>query len=161
MTFTPETPMEQITAPIFVSPPEQPRKSRTGLLFAGVAATAVFAGAVGGAVGYTLADGNSTTTISVASGGSVAPVAGSIAAVAAAVQPAVVQLNIEGASGDGTGTGFVVSSDGYIVTNNHVAGPAGENGIIDVTFADGSTANGKLVGADRGYDLAVVNVDRT
>jgi putative serine protease PepD len=161
MTVTPETPMEQVTAPIFVAPPEQPRKSRTGVLIAGVAATALFAGAVGGAVGYTLADNNSITTISVASGGSVAPAEGSIAAVAAAVQPAVVQLNIEGTGGEGTGTGFVVSEDGYIVTNNHVAGPAGENGIIDVTFADGSTATGKLVGADPGYDLAVVKVDRT
>jgi len=87
--------------------------------------------------------------------------AGSIAAVAAAVQPSVVQLNVSGADGEGTGTGFVVSGDGYIVTNNHVAGGAGDGGKIDVTFSDGSTATGKLVGADAGYDLAVVKVDRT
>lgn len=165
--FTPEPsgfstqPTEPFTALAAESTSGQPRKSRTGLLFAGVAATAVFAGAVGGAVGYTLADSNSSATITVASGGSVAPAAGSIAAVAAAVQPSVVQLNISGSDGDGTGTGFIVSEDGYIVTNNHVAGPAGEDGSIDVTFADGSTAVGKLVGADPGYDLAVVKVDRS
>lgn len=171
MTITPHTPMNdfnpepsffaaQPTQPLTSFAPEQPRKSRAGLLIAGVAATAVFAGAVGGAVGYTLADGGSTSAITLATGGTVEPAVGSIAAVAAAVQPAVVQLNIAGTDGEGTGTGFVVSSDGYIVTNDHVAGPAGENGTIDITFADGTTATGKLVGSDPGYDLAVVKVDR-
>ena len=171
MTITPHTPIHdsapepstfvyQPTQPFTPLTSEPPRKSRTGLLIAGVAATALFAGAVGGAVGYTVAESNSDTAITVAAGGTVAPAEGSIAAVAAAVQPSVVQLNVSGSDGDGTGTGFVVSEDGYIVTNNHVAGPAGENGTIDVTFADGSTATGKLVGADAGYDLAVVKVDR-
>ncbi len=171
MTITPHTPIQdsapepstfvyQPTQPFTPLTSEPPRKSRTGLLIAGVAATALFAGAVGGAVGYTVAESNSDTAITVAAGGTVAPAEGSIAAVAAAVQPSVVQLNVSGSDGDGTGTGFVVSEDGYIVTNNHVAGPAGENGTIDVTFADGSTATGKLVGADAGYDLAVVKVDR-
>ncbi|MCF8551864.1 MAG: trypsin-like peptidase domain-containing protein [Candidatus Nanopelagicales bacterium] len=171
MTITPHTPIHdsapepstfvyQPTQPFTPLTSEPPRKSRTGLLIAGVAATALFAGAVGGAVGYTVAESNSGTAITVAAGGTVAPAEGSIAAVAAAVQPSVVQLNVSGSDGDGTGTGFVVSEDGYIVTNNHVAGPAGENGTIDVTFADGSTATGKLVGADAGYDLAVVKVDR-
>jgi putative serine protease PepD len=111
-------------------------------------------------VGYTLADSGSTSAISVATTGAVEPAAGSIAAIAAAVQPAVVQLNVAGTDGEGTGTGFVVNSDGYIVTNDHVAGPAGENGTIDITFSDGSTATGKLIGSDSGYDLAVVKVDR-
>ncbi len=164
MTITPHTPMNDFnsepTAPIATFAAQEPRKSRAGLLIAGVAATAVFAGAVGGAVGYTLADSGSSTAITVATGGTVEPEAGSIAAVAAAVQPAVVQLNVAGSDGEGTGTGFVVSGDGYIVTNDHVAGPAGENGTIDITFADGTTATGKLVGSDPGYDLAVVKVDR-
>ncbi len=150
----------QPTQPMTSLSPEQPRRPRAGLLIAGVAATAVFAGAVGGAVGYTLADNGSISAITVAPIGAVEPAAGSIAAVAAAVQPAVVQLNIEGSGGEGTGTGFIVSSDGYIVTNDHVAGPAGENGTIDITFSDGTTATGKLVGSDPGYDLAVVKVDR-
>jgi len=169
MTMTPQAPFNdyfppqtaEATQPIVVTQPEAPRKSRTGALIAGVAVGALFAGTVGGAVGYTLAENNSPSTITVASAGAVAPAAGSIAAVAAAVQPSVVQLNVSGADGEGTGTGFVVSGDGYIVTNNHVAGGAGDGGKIDVTFSDGSTATGKLVGADAGYDLAVVKVDRT
>jgi putative serine protease PepD len=126
-----------------------------------VALTALFGGAVGGAVGYTVAESNSSSSVTIAAGGLVTPAAGSIAAVAAAVQPSVVQLNVSGSKGEGTGTGFVVSSDGYIVTNNHVTGDAGNGGTIEVTFVDGSTATGKLVGADPGYDIAVVKVDRT
>jgi putative serine protease PepD len=155
-----QPPQSAETPPFAAFTTEQPRKSRAGLFIAGVATTAVFAGAVGGAVGYTLADSGSTSAISVATTGAVEPAAGSIAAIAAAVQPAVVQLNVAGTDGEGTGTGFVVSSDGYIVTNDHVAGPAGDNGTIDITFSDGSTATGKLVGSDSGYDLAVVKVDR-
>jgi putative serine protease PepD len=175
MTMTPENPpTDETTMPSFVSPPnyeaptsqgpagEAPKaKSRVGLLITGVAITALFGGAVGGAVGYTVAQGNESSSITVAAGGSVAPTAGSIAAVAAAVQPSVVQLNVSGSQGEGTGTGFVVSSDGYIVTNHHVAGGVGKGGTIDVTFVDGSTATGKLVGSDPGYDIAVVKVDRT
>jgi putative serine protease PepD len=136
-------------------------KSRVGLVITGAAITALFGGAVGGAVGYTVAQSNSSSPIAVLSGGSIEPAAGSVAAVAAAVQPSVVQLNVSGSQGDGTGTGFVVSSDGYIVTNDHVAGDAGNDGTIDVTFIDGSTATGTLVGSDPGYDIAVVKVDRT
>lgn len=88
------------------------------------------------------------------------PADGSIAAVAAAVQPSVVQLDVTGGSGSGTGSGFVLRDDGYIVTNNHVAGPAVDSGSIKVSFADGSTAAGTLVGANPGYDIAVVKVDR-
>ena len=171
MTSTPEIlPMgETTTLTPFNSPPkfsepisQAPKdKSRVGLLITSAALIALFGGAVGGAVGYTVAESNSSSSITVASGGSVTPVAGSIAAVAAAVQPSVVQLNVSGSQGEGTGTGFVVSSDGYIVTNNHVVGDAGNGGKIDVTFVDGSTATGKLVGANPGYDIAVVKVDRS
>lgn len=143
-----------------------PQKSSKGGLIAGAAAIALFAGAMGGGVGYLLAaDSQSATPIASAitnSGGSVSvPVSSGIADIAAAVQPAVVQLNIAGSDGEGTGSGFVISDDGYIITNHHVAGPAGEDGSIEVSFADGSTATGRLVGSDPGYDLAVVKVDRT
>jgi len=170
MTTTPEilSTEETTTLPPINSTPnfsepasEAPKdKSRVGLLITSAALISLFGGAVGGAVGYTVAESNSSSSITVATGGSVTPVAGSIAAVAAAVQPSVVQLNVSGSQGEGTGTGFVVSSDGYIVTNNHVVGDAGNGGTIDVTFVDGSTATGKLVGANPGYDIAVVKVDR-
>jgi 2-alkenal reductase len=54
------------------------------------------------------------------------------------------------------GSGFVWNKDGYIITNNHVAGNASK---IEVRFADGATLPAKLVGADPDSDLAVIKVD--
>ncbi len=143
------------------APAPKPR-NRGALIFAGVCVTALVAGAAGGAVGYVAA--RETVPDVVASAVDTVspslPANGSIAAVAAAVQPAVVQLNVTGANGQGTGSGFIISSDGYLITNNHVAGMASENG-IDVLFADGTKTKGHLVGANAGYDLAVVKVDKT
>jgi len=92
---------------------------------------------------------------------------GEIADLVAAARPSVVLVRTEmeqagpfgGISrGAGAGTGFVLSSDGFIVTNNHVV----ENGTrITVTFADGSEEAATVVAADPSRDLAVVQVDRT
>jgi serine protease Do len=53
------------------------------------------------------------------------------------------------------GSGFVISADGYIVTNNHVIDKADT---IMVTFSDGREMQAKLVGRDRDSDLAVLKV---
>lgn len=56
----------------------------------------------------------------------------------------------------GAGSGFVWDKDGHIVTNNHVVAGADK---IRVTFADGTTVPGEVVGADPDSDLAVLKVD--
>lgn len=56
----------------------------------------------------------------------------------------------------GLGSGFVISEDGYIVTNHHVAGKATE---ISVSFNDGSTLPATLVGSDEATDLALLKVE--
>ncbi|HEY3134578.1 MAG TPA: Do family serine endopeptidase [Blastocatellia bacterium] len=56
----------------------------------------------------------------------------------------------------GTGSGVIISSDGYILTNNHVAGDADQ---INVKLADGREFKARLVGKDRETDLAVVKID--
>jgi serine protease Do len=56
----------------------------------------------------------------------------------------------------GVGSGFIVSPDGYIVTNDHVAGSAT---LITVAFPDGSQLPGTLVGTDPETDIAVVKVE--
>jgi len=124
--------------------------------------TGLLAGTVGGAVGFIAArDTLPAVGIAVTAADSPSAAAdGTIAGVAAAVQPAVVQLNVVAGSGDGTGSGFIISEDGYIITNHHVAGPAAEDGKIEVVFADGKSATGKFIGSNPGYDLAVVKVDR-
>lgn len=58
----------------------------------------------------------------------------------------------------GQGSGFVFADDGYIVTNQHVVEGSDK---ITVTFEDGSTLPGILVGSDAKTDLAVVKVEPT
>ena len=56
----------------------------------------------------------------------------------------------------GTGTGAVISRDGYIVTANHVVADAEE---IEIVFSDGRTASATVVGLDPGTDIAVLHTD--
>lgn len=60
------------------------------------------------------------------------------------------------ATRDGSGSGVVVTSDGYILTNNHVV--AGSRS-VEVTLADGSTARGTVVETEASQDLALIKVD--
>jgi putative serine protease PepD len=60
-------------------------------------------------------------------------------------------------AGDGTGSGFVISDDGYIVTNHHVVRDADT---IELAFSDGSREEAEIVGSSASYDLAVLRVDR-
>ncbi len=66
-----------------------------------------------------------------------------------------------GRDGDGfqrqgsLGSGFVISTDGYIITNNHVIEKADT---ITITFSDGKELQAKLVGRDRDTDIAVLKV---
>ena len=85
---------------------------------------------------------------------------GSIAAIAASTLPAVVSILVEGDTEAGSGSGFIVRPDGYILTNNHVVAVAGDTGSLTVVFQDGSRAEGTLVGTNASYDVAVVKVDR-
>ena len=61
---------------------------------------------------------------------------------------------------EGLGSGVVVDSNGYILTNSHVVGDGNVNR-INVLFEDGSQLPGKLLWNDSLLDLAVVKVDRT
>lgn len=56
----------------------------------------------------------------------------------------------------GVGSGFVIASNGLIVTNHHVVGGADR---LTVTFHDGKKYPGKIIGQDPGTDLALVKVD--
>jgi S1-C subfamily serine protease len=56
------------------------------------------------------------------------------------------------------GSGFVLSADGYIVTNNHVVDGATR---VIVTFSDGTEAEAKIIGTDPYSDLAVIKVEVT
>jgi serine protease Do len=81
------------------------------------------------------------------------------------VAPAVVSIVTESVSYDwfwqavpqtGAGSGIIISSDGYIVTNNHVVEDAQK---VTVTLNDGSAFSATIVGTDAQTDLAVVKID--
>lgn len=86
----------------------------------------------------------------------------SVAGIAAGVLPSVVSIEVTTDEGAGSGSGFVLREDGYVLTNNHVvAGAATGDATLVVMFADGTELPGTVVGATGEYDLAVVKVEAT
>jgi len=77
---------------------------------------------------------------------------GSVEAAAANELPRVVQLRAQ----NGEGSGFLISSDGMIVTNNHVVAEAAQGGQLVAVFQNGKTAKVSVVGRDPDSDVAVV-----
>jgi len=85
----------------------------------------------------------------------------SVAGAVDLVAPAVAHLSVQrrsrgrGGSRSGAGSGFLITPDGYLVTNSHVAGGAAG---VEVTLSDGRTAAAEVVGDDPDSDLAVLKV---
>ncbi|MBF6448459.1 MULTISPECIES: trypsin-like peptidase domain-containing protein [Nocardia] len=139
------------------------RRGRAGLL-AGAVVLALVAGGIGGAVGtlVTRSDNNNAPVNNALNApapvdpASASAPPGSVPAVAQKVLPSVVMIRVAGARAEGEGSGVVLSSDGLILTNNHVASGAGPNAKMEVAFQDGSTANASVVGVDPVSDLAVI-----
>jgi putative serine protease PepD len=178
-------------------PPPQlrsPRKrSRAGALAVGALAIAVVSAGIGGAAASVIEHNGqlAATADGVLSGGAApsvpagnAPV-GNVEQVAAKVVPSVVMLETDLGRQSEEGSGIVLSSDGLILTNNHVVATAANPGHAPtphrgsddggggrepdsnppggppkttVTFSDGRTADFTVVGADPTTDIAVVRV---
>ncbi|MFG3302578.1 trypsin-like peptidase domain-containing protein [Micromonospora chersina] len=131
---------------------QQPaRPSRAGkFIGAGALALALMlgSGVAGGALALAL-DGDHTVTRTY----SAAPVLNSadLPKIAAAVQDSIVTIMTD----SGEGSGVILSADGYVLTNNHVVASASGD-TVKVVFADGKTAQAKIVGTDPKTDLGVV-----
>ncbi len=146
-------------------------RRRTGVLTAAVLAGALVVGGaagVGGAAAYDAfrpsSSSNGSPDISAsprtnASSTNNTTSGTAIEGVAAKVLPSVVQLNVTGQNEAGSGSGIILTSDGTILTNNHVAAVAGDGGTISVSFSDGTTAKARTVGTDPVTDLAVVKAE--
>ena len=155
---TPPVPPAAWTAP---QPPSEPPDRRGGgrsALVGGLVGALVAALVTAGAFLIFGRDGvrrSSSTTA--ARPASVIVRNGDIQAILRKVQPAVVRIDVQGDDGKGTGTGFIVQSDGLIVTNAHVAANSFK---ITVTLADATKATATVLGIDTSHDLAVVKIDR-
>ncbi|GAA3211367.1 S1C family serine protease [Microbacterium terregens] len=82
-------------------------------------------------------------------------------AIAAKVLPSVVTIQASGTNGAGTGSGVILTSDGYVVTNTHVVTLDGAtaDATIRVNTSDGRVYNAEVVGTDPTYDLAVIKLE--
>jgi len=98
---------------------------------------------------------NATTTAA-------SPAAGSsscnVTSIAAQELPSVVTIFAGSGTASGVGSGEVIRSDGYILTNNHVILPAVGGAALQVVFEDGSTSAATITGRDPLTDLAVIRV---
>ncbi|WP_442790028.1 S1C family serine protease [Nocardia sp. CDC160] len=143
--------------------PAPKRSGRTGLV-AGAIVLALLSGGVGGGV-VALVDHNNNTPVAtnaldqpVGKGKAEPAPAGSVQAVAQKVLPSVVMIQVQGTRAEGEGSGVILSSDGLILTNNHVVSGAGQGAKLTVAFNDGSTSPATVVGADPISDIAVIRV---
>ena len=146
-------------------PPPRPADERRGRLLAGVAAVALLvggtAGAVGGVIGADVTENGAGPVSALdqqdpqARQSANLP-AGSVEQVAQRVLPSVVQLQVRGAQLAGEGSGVVLSSDGTILTNNHVIDVAAGGGEITAVLQDGRQVATSIVGRAPNFDLAVL-----
>jgi putative serine protease PepD len=150
-------------------PPTNRTRDRKASRFAvGVALGALVGASVAGGIVAIADHGDGATPV--AATATVTPVAATTNAIAALVknvQPSVVSIHDDVTqtdqfgqtqSGQAAGSGFVLTADGFIVTNNHVIDGATN---ITVDFHDGTTVDAEVVAADPRSDLAVLKVDRT
>jgi len=91
-----------------------------------------------------------------------------VTTIARKVTPSIVNIDVKIASQgtpffntgqqEGTGSGVIYTTDGYIITNNHVVADAQD---INVTLASGQELKAEPVGADPENDIAVIKIDKT
>ncbi|MCT1479281.1 trypsin-like peptidase domain-containing protein, partial [Microbacterium sp. p3-SID336] len=170
------TPYAQQTRPIDGTAPlgfpaaegttSKDQKSRGGTRIAAFIVAAALVGGVAGFGGGALLTGlqdqpssgtaQGPQTVTVNNPGSV----NETTAVATAALPSVVTIEVAGSQEAGSGSGVIISKDGYVLTNTHVVtlGGAVADPTIRVTTSDGRIYEATVVGTDPIYDLAVIKL---
>ncbi|MER7049874.1 S1C family serine protease [Streptomyces jumonjinensis] len=139
--------------------PPHPHRARARRPVALLVAVAIAAAAVGGGTSVLLdrvtgepggggGNGISGTNVSASS-------SGTVAGVAQALMPSTVEIQADNASGQSTGSGVIITSDGEVITNNHVVAGADT---VKVRLNDGSTHTADVIGTDPDLDLALVKL---
>ncbi|KRF32729.1 S1C family serine protease [Yonghaparkia sp. Soil809] len=160
----PPAPPAAAAAPAPAAAPTAPQRSLAPLI-AALAVGALVGGAAGGGIAaWALADrggsmsaptGPASVTVNDPEDATI------VTGVVATAMPSVVTIQVAGGGAQGSGSGVILSDDGYVLTNAHVAtldGAAGDP-TIRVTTADGRLWDATLVGADPIADLAVIRLD--
>ena len=132
-------------------------QSRRGVSPGSVVVLAIIAGIVGGVLGINATGGFFGGTANLVSAtNSVERKPDSVAGLANRVLPSVVSITTGSGS---SGSGFIIVSSGFILTNNHVVEQAAlSKAKIIVTLNNGEEFESKIVGRDASYDLAVLKI---
>ncbi len=143
------------------------RRSGVGMVVVAAAVAAIVGGVSGAGIGVAVYAGSSSNNTAQARSAGPASItvndksdATTITAVAVKASPSVVTINVTGGSEAGTGSGIILSSDGYVLTNTHVVTLDGASADtkIQVETNDGRLLSAKIVGTDPVDDLAVIKV---
>ncbi|MFC8367484.1 S1C family serine protease [Streptomyces sp. NPDC057239] len=138
--------------------PQPAKRKRARGPAALLAAVAIVAAAVGGGTAYGVQElTGSDTVASSSTSTNVVPSSqkGTVSGVAEAVTPSIVEINATSNAGSSTGSGVIITSDGEIITNNHVVSGASS---IEVRTSDGKTYTAEIVGTDSSKDLALIKL---
>ncbi len=159
-----------------VSSPTAPRRKRPVTPWL-LALALVVGGGAGGAVATALNDNGSTSGTVVAGTGLTrssvqdlpsSTVKGTPESAASIISPSVVTVEVTGQASNqfgvssaqsDTGSGIIIRSEGYVLTNNHVVAAAVNGGSVHITLSDGKTVPATIVGTDPSDDLAVLKVN--
>ncbi|HQZ11121.1 MAG TPA: trypsin-like peptidase domain-containing protein, partial [Ornithinibacter sp.] len=161
----PPAPPGNSMMPAMTTPPAPRRGRRLAELTAVAVITGLIASgstlAITGAYNGTDAATTTGTSQSLGRNADAAPVvqadgsAPNWTATASAVSPSVVAITATSAQGGGQGSGVIIDSSGYVLTNNHVVAGAQE---LTVTTSDGRTFAAEIRGTDPSTDLAVITI---
>src|SRR5437764_14965759 len=139
-------------------PPQPPRHGRKGVRTGAIIGLTLLLAVIfviGGFAGWVFASTKNSPAATTAS----APAATSIntlrEAVVAKVKPSVVEVYVTLSNGAALGSGVIIDSRGYIVTNNHVVSGALS---IQVILSNGTKEPAQLTGADAADDLAILKI---
>jgi S1-C subfamily serine protease len=153
------TPSQNPLETTFQNPPEppreQPRQGRGGLragAIIGLILLLIVVFVIGGFAGWVYAGTKSSSSGSTLNASTLDTQRESVAA---KVKPTIVEVYVTLAKGAALGSGVIVNSQGYIVTNNHVVSGALT---IQVVLYNGTKEPAQLAGADAAYDLAVLKI---
>ncbi|ELP68136.1 S1C family serine protease [Streptomyces turgidiscabies] len=148
------------TGTLLAESPAHQHKKRAKGPFALLAAVAIVAAAIGGGTAYGIQEltnsGTAVTSSSTSTNVVASSAKGTVSGVAAAVSPSIVEINATSNAGSSTGSGVIITSDGEIITNNHVIAGASA---IKVSTSDGKTYTAKVVGTDSKKDLALIKLE--
>jgi putative serine protease PepD len=153
----PPTPPDETAGATGAAPNRGRRRMAVAAL---IAALVLGGGAAGGAIGTQLDHGSTATAGTSGDTATAARIvsSGNLADVVAAVSPSIVDVKVATGQGTAEGSGIVLTSDGRVVTNNHVVESSAGSGAVTITLADGRTAPATVVGTNAQADIAVLQM---